>query len=663
MLARFLAALALIALATSVASAQSGSSKSTSALNAEVGSLVPDNTSGAITPFDVRQVFVDVIASYPNLVSGAPVTYTGGITNNDATCWSTTGVVQDCPKSGNTNTFATANGTLTNGHCVSIDANGNFVDAGGACTTGGGGGTVSSGAKGQAAYYAAAGTTVSGATIALPLTITSSTLQLNLAAPITTTGGNLALNLASPLAVTSNNLALNIATPLTITGGNLTLNRSGNTSTVATTSGVLTSGDCAKFDANGNIIDNGSGCSGGGGSGTVNSGTTNQIAYYASSGTAVSGTGNVTLISAAVFNNCNVLNNGATGNGSTDDTSAIQTLWNSASCPLIYAPAGTYKISTLTGPAVNGAGIIGDGMYRTIFSSTSAGSTVITGHVSLNGQRYENFQITRSVTATNGYGLDTGDPGNYTVVRNIYVTNQYNGIHLAGVAYGWAENIAAVSNVSVGVVLSSPSASSLQWQTKDIISQFNGSNGFTVIGSGQSAGNWQGLASFDNGGVGFAASGVAALRLQNSFFGSDHGDEVSITGGATNYTHNLTNVYTELSSTGYGFEFTGATAGVSCSNCSAVGNHLSGALVNQSGSNVTFAGGSFEDNGLGNVAGNTYGLYCIAGTMSAVGIIAPATGNQALGVVSTSGCTSSAVVASRAAVNQAASFTYAAGNF
>lgn len=41
--------------------------------------------------------------------------------------------------SGNTSKFATTTGTLTNGNCVKLDANGNFVDAGAACGTGGGG--------------------------------------------------------------------------------------------------------------------------------------------------------------------------------------------------------------------------------------------------------------------------------------------------------------------------------------------------------------------------------------------------------------------------------------------------------------------------------------------------------------------------------------------
>lgn len=64
--------------------------------------------------------------------------------------------------SGNTTIFATANGVLNNGDCVSIDSNGNFIDAGGACTVGNGGGTVSSAGAHQIGYYASAGTTISG---------------------------------------------------------------------------------------------------------------------------------------------------------------------------------------------------------------------------------------------------------------------------------------------------------------------------------------------------------------------------------------------------------------------------------------------------------------------------------------------------------------------
>lgn len=45
--------------------------------------------------------------------------------------------------------------------------------------------------------------------------------------------------------------------------------RSGNTTVFGTTSGTLTSGNCAEFDASGNIVDSGAACGGGGGGGTV----------------------------------------------------------------------------------------------------------------------------------------------------------------------------------------------------------------------------------------------------------------------------------------------------------------------------------------------------------------------------------------------------------
>lgn len=74
-----------------------------------------------------------------------------------------TGNLGQGTRTGNTTAFATSTGTLTSGHCVSIDGSGNFVDAGGACTTGGGGGTVASSTIGQIAAYTAS-TTVTGLT-------------------------------------------------------------------------------------------------------------------------------------------------------------------------------------------------------------------------------------------------------------------------------------------------------------------------------------------------------------------------------------------------------------------------------------------------------------------------------------------------------------------
>ena len=85
-----------------------------------------------------------------------------------------TGAISQGTLSGNTTSFGTTSGTLTNGHCISIDSSGNLVDAGGVCTTGGGGGTVSAAIAGQIAYYVSSGTAVSG-TNALPNGTTATT--------------------------------------------------------------------------------------------------------------------------------------------------------------------------------------------------------------------------------------------------------------------------------------------------------------------------------------------------------------------------------------------------------------------------------------------------------------------------------------------------------
>jgi hypothetical protein len=65
--------------------------------------------------------------------------------------------------------------------------------------------------------------------------------------------------------------------------------RSGNTTVFATTSGSLTNGNCVSIGASGNLVDAGGPCTTGGGGGTVSAGTANQLAYYASTGTVVSG--------------------------------------------------------------------------------------------------------------------------------------------------------------------------------------------------------------------------------------------------------------------------------------------------------------------------------------------------------------------------------------
>ena len=112
--------------------------------------------------------------------------------------------------SGNTAKVATASGTLTSGHCVQIDGNLNFVDAGGACTTGGGGGTVTASPQYELPYYSSAGSS----------TVVTGSSDLN-------TGASGGLTIGSPTGGNKGAGTINVAGNVyvngsTVGGGSLT---------------------------------------------------------------------------------------------------------------------------------------------------------------------------------------------------------------------------------------------------------------------------------------------------------------------------------------------------------------------------------------------------------------------------------------------------------
>lgn len=151
--------LALI-LSVGCASAQTGSSKSTTTLNSEVNTLWPDQTTGAITPFNARQTLLDLIASYANLLSLPATPFaTGSSTGNTLTgpsgyfvCTATCTVTPPVPVAGYQfcvmnddnvsgvitlgplgssaqyeNTARTAYGTASTGHLQSSGAVGDMI--------------------------------------------------------------------------------------------------------------------------------------------------------------------------------------------------------------------------------------------------------------------------------------------------------------------------------------------------------------------------------------------------------------------------------------------------------------------------------------------------------------------------------------------------------
>jgi len=77
------------------------------------------------------------------------------------------------------------------------------------------------------------------------------------------------------------------------------------------------------------------------------------------------------LITAKLAETVSALDFGATGDGVTDDTAAIQAALNTGK--EVRLPAGTYKVSTLTFTG-NGQGLVGESPVNTIISSTASGT-------------------------------------------------------------------------------------------------------------------------------------------------------------------------------------------------------------------------------------------------------------------------------------------------
>ena len=120
---------------------------------------------------------------------------------------------------------------------------------------------------------------------------------------------------------------------------------------------------------------------------------------------------------------------GATGNGSTDDRTAINNAIAAAnsSGASLYFPFGTYKVSaSLTALTASGVIVKGDGRNRTIIASSSASGDVFT--MAGQFQTIEDLSFVPSVFRTSGYELKLALGCFQNVVRNIYFNFGYNGI-------------------------------------------------------------------------------------------------------------------------------------------------------------------------------------------------------------------------------------------
>ena len=354
--------------------------------------------------------------------------------------------------SGNTTEVATATGVLTNGHCVSIDASGNFIDAGGACTVGGGGGTVTAGTLNQLAYYSAAGTTVVGLNLGTGLSITGGTLNAS--------GGVASVGAATGAILLGTGLTISsqtINTPWTISGSNITNNNAGTvTAGPMALSGVtgILSGTNSYIEAtdSGNSRAVALETNQGGGlpavgftngaslSQIIAASAVTEIYYSASANLGVGTAGQIQINNSFGTSGQCVQSAGASAaaawapcgqsyacNG-TSDTSSINTL-TASGIHYLRLSGTTCAVTTLATLPANFR-LDGDTQAGTCITTSSTTGNVITMNTG-GGDMVTNLCISSSVNRTSGAHIYA--TGGSVTIQNVLLYGFYNGIELNGV--------------------------------------------------------------------------------------------------------------------------------------------------------------------------------------------------------------------------------------
>jgi len=141
-----------------------------------------------------------------------------------------------------------------------------------------------------------------------------------------------------------------------------------------------------------------------------------------------SGTGAVArTISAIASDVANVKNFGAAGNGSTDDTAAIQSAINSlTNGGTVFFPAGTYKVSSQINSSVRGVIFLGSGQAGSILSTTSATANIL--NISGYDSGVRSLGFASSATRTGGSYIVLS--GAFSHIERCRMDGHYVGISL-----------------------------------------------------------------------------------------------------------------------------------------------------------------------------------------------------------------------------------------
>jgi len=155
----------------------------------------------------------------------------------------------------------------------------------------------------------------------------------------------------------------------------------------------------------------------------------------------------------------NVKDYGAVGNGTTDDTAAIQAAVTAASAVAgtVYFPAATYKLTATLTISTSGVHLLGAGMWNTILTrSTDYGNTInFTGNdatgVYVTDTGIAGFSIRSTGLTTSGAHINYNGVARHTL-RDIYLLEGFIGIKAASLTAARIANVYGVfTNLFGGV--------------------------------------------------------------------------------------------------------------------------------------------------------------------------------------------------------------------
>ena len=183
----------------------------------------------------------------------------------------------------------------------------------------------------------------------------------------------------------------------------------------------------------------------------------------------------------------NVFDFGAVGDGSTDDTTAIQAAIDSLSSTggVVYMPAGTYKVTTGITLADNNVKVKGEGWKATniVLYADVAGFTITGAYCELTG-----FHLSKSGSHTkNGITVGSSTPnyGDRFRIREVFIDGMGNhGVEVIASALMYIEDVTSINNGGDGLHIDDTYVMNVNINSGGVIDVRGNVNGINIKGGG-----------------------------------------------------------------------------------------------------------------------------------------------------------------------------------